>query len=119
MINLIKPVHAAIFNPAIKNGDKIATQPDKYVNNVIQSIITIFLIVGLFYFIWHFIMSAYHMISSQGDPEKWKAAQKSILHALIGIFLVFAIFAVLKFIGSVLNIQGLSNLKIGWPTLSP
>jgi len=60
-------------------------------------------------------MSAYHMIASQGDPEKWKTAQKSILHSLIGIFLVFSIFAILKFAGTILNIDGLSNLKVTWP----
>jgi len=119
MINLIKPVYAQIINPAIKNSATIVNQPGNYVNNVIQAIFTIFFIVALFYFIWHFIMSAYHMIASQGDPEKWKTAQKSILHSLIGIFLVFSIFAILKFAGTILNIDGLSNLKVTWPGFSP
>lgn len=118
-MKLIKPIQAAINNPVLNNSSTIASQPGNYVNNVIQTIITVFFIVGLFYFIWHFIMAAYHMISSQGDPDKWKNAQKSILHSLIGIFLVFTIFAVLRFIGTILGIQGLDKLRLTWPKLSP
>jgi len=119
MISLIKPAYAIINNPAIKNSTGISSNPGSYVNTIVQSIITIFFIVGLFYFLWHFIMSAYHMISSQGDPEKWKTAQKSILYSLIGILVVFSIFAILKFVGTILGIQGLNNLRLTWPSLSP
>lgn len=119
MKSLIKPIYASIKNPVINNSGNIASQPGNYVNNVVQAIITIFFIVGLFYFIWHFIMSAYQMISSQGDPEKWKKAQQSILYSLVGVFLVFIVFALLRFIGTILGIQGLSDLKITWPNLSP
>lgn len=116
-MNLIKPIYAAITNPLIENSDVIAADPGNYIDGVIQAIISIFLLVAVLYFIWHFIMAAYHMISSQGDPEKWKAAQKSLLYSLVGILLAFSLFAVLKFIGTVTGIEGLRNLKIYWPSL--
>lgn len=116
---IIKTVHAAdgiITNPALKNPTTVANST-AYVNSVIQTIVSIFLFVGVLYFLWHFIMSAYHMISSQGDPDKWKKAQQGILHAATGIIIVFAIFAVLKFVGGIFGISDLKNLTLSWPTL--
>ena len=116
MINLVKPVFAQINNPVL-NDPAIGASPEVYVNNVIQAIISIFLLVAVIYFIWHFVMSAYHMISSNGDPKKWEEAQKGILYAGVGIVLVFSLFAVLKFVGTVTGVQGLKDLTITWPSL--
>ena len=117
MFTFIKPIFAQINNPVIPNSANIVAQPGTYVNSVIQSIISIFLVVAVLYFIWHFIMYAYHMIASQGNPDKWKEAQQAILYAFIGLILVFAIFAVLKFVGIVFGIPDLQNLRLTWPSL--
>ncbi len=117
MTTFIKPIFAQINNPAIPNSSNIISQPATYVNSVIQSLISIFLIVAVLYFIWHFIMYAYHLISSQGNPEKWKEAQHAILYAFIGLLLVFIIFALLKFIGLLFGIPNLENLRLTWPSL--
>lgn len=116
-MKLIKPIYAAITNPLVKNSDQIASNPGNYVDNVLQAVVSIFLFVAVIYFIWHFILSAYHMISSQGDPDKWKAAQKSILYAFVGLILAFSIFAILKFVGTVTGVEGLNNLRLSWPSL--
>ncbi|MFA5532108.1 MAG: hypothetical protein WDA13_00725 [Candidatus Shapirobacteria bacterium] len=116
-MDFIKPIYAQIINPALKDSESIVADPSTYVNSVIQSIFSVFFIVAVVYFIWHFVMAAYHMISSQGEPDKWKAAQKSILYSLVGIVLVFSIFAILKFVGIVTGVQGLQNLKLIWPSL--
>ncbi len=114
----IKPLYAKIGNPLLPNSDEISDQPSNYVNNVIQSIFTIFFIVAVVYFIWHFVMAAYHMISSQGDPKKWEQAQKEILYSLVGIVIVFSIFAILKLAGTLFGISALETLEITWPSLS-
>ena len=121
-MSLIKSLYA-ICNPLVEpdcqNGSSsIAADPITYVNTVIQTIISLFLIVGVIYFIWHFIMSAYHMISSNGDPKKWEEAQKSILYSFVGIFAVFSIFAILKFVGIIFGIESLALLTLEWPSLS-
>ena len=116
MISLIKPILAQIENPVLNNSN-IGTNPEGYVNSVIQAIISIFLLVAVIYFIWHFVMSAYHMISSNGDPKKWEEAQHSILYAFVGLILVFSIFAILKFVGIVFGIDGLKQLQLTWPKL--
>jgi small-conductance mechanosensitive channel len=121
-MSLIKSIYAAgsasINNPVLPNSETIASNPTQYVDNVIQSIINIFLIVAVIYFIWHFIMAAYHMISSNGDPKKWEQSQKAILYSLVGIMLAFSVFAVLKFAGILFGIDSLENLQLTWPTFS-
>jgi len=117
-MQLIKPLYA-ICNPLLGNDcetKKIATDPKTYVNGALQAVITLFFIVGIIYFIWHVVMSAYHMISSNGDPKKYEEAQKSILYAFVGIFTVFSIFAILKFVGTIFGITSLAGLKLIWPT---
>jgi TRAP-type mannitol/chloroaromatic compound transport system permease small subunit len=119
MINLIKPIYAQIENPLLpKSYDNIASQPQVYANNIIQTIFSIFFIVAVIYFVWHFIMAAYHMIASNGDPKKWEEAWHSITYALIGLTLVFSIFAILNFVGTIFGIEGLKTLKLAWPSLS-
>lgn len=116
-MKLIKPIYAAIINPLIENSETIATNPGTYVEGVIQAVFSIFLVVATVYFIWHIIMAAYHMISSQGDPDKWKLAQKSIVYSLVGIFIAFSVFAILKFVGTITGVEGLQQLKLSWPSL--
>ncbi len=122
-MQLIKSIYA-VCNPILEPGcdtdsakNKIANSPIVYTNNVIQTIVTLFIMVGVIYFIWHVVMSAYHMISSQGDPKKWEEAQKSLTYSVVGVVVVFSIFVILKFIGIVFGINGLETLEIAWPNL--
>lgn len=108
---------AEITNPVLPNSSNISSNPTGYVNRVIQTVISIFMIVAVVYFIWHFVMAAYHMISSNGDPKKWEEAQKAILYSLIGLLIVFSLFAILRFVGTVVGVPGLQNLKLTWPSL--
>lgn len=108
---------ADITNPVLKNSERISSDSTGYVNNVLQSVISIFMIVGIVYFIWHFVMAAYHMISSNGDPKKWEESQKAILYSLVGLLIVFSLFAILRFVGTVVGVPGLQNLKLTWPSL--
>lgn len=117
-MQFIKPLYA-ICNPLLGDcaSDTIAANPISYVNNVIETVITLFLIVGTVYFIWHVVMSAYHMISSQGDPKKFEEAQKSLLYSIVGIVVVFSIFMILSLIGTIFGINSLKTFEIKWPTL--
>lgn len=117
-MNIIKPIYAQIINPVINNSATINNDPESYVNNIVQAIITIFLTVAVIYFIWHFVMAAYHMISSNGDPKKFEEAQKSILYSLVGVILAFSVFGLLKFAGALFGITTLQTLTLTWPTFS-
>lgn len=107
----------AICNPALQNCEANVSNPTAYFNNIIQGVFSIFFIVGILYFIWHFVMAGYHFISSNGDEKKIVTAKNEILYALIGLIIIFTIFALLKFIGYILGIKDLDTLIIPWPTL--
>lgn len=113
---LIKPIHAAITNPVLIN-QKINENPKTYINSAIQAIFSIFFIFGLIYFVYHFILGGYKMISSQGDPKKYEEAQHALIYSLIGIIIIFSVFALLKVVGTIFGITGLDNLTITWPSL--
>ncbi len=110
------PAHAVICNPILKNCVS-STAPKTYFNSALSAIISIFFIVGVVYYFWHFTMAGYHLIASDGDPKKWESGKNEMVWATVGLFVIFSIFAVLKFVGMVLGIPGLSTLTITWPTL--
>ena len=118
MTKFIKPVLAQIINPVLDNPSDISTDPQTYVNTVIQAIINIFFIVAVIYFIWHLVMSAYRIIASNGDPKKYEEAQKGLINSFVGLFICFSIFGILKFVGAVFGITGLESLTIAWPSLN-
>ena len=91
--------------------------PKVYFNNVIQGLFSIFLLVAVIYFIWHFFMGAYHYIDSSGDPKKVEEAQKQLTYAFIGLGIAFAVFAILKLIGLIFGITSLETLTLPLPTL--
>ena len=106
-----------ITNPLVNNGLLQAEDPTTYTNNVIQAVFSIFILVGAIYFVWHFIMAGYHLISTEGDPKKFTTAKDQITYAILGLIVIFSVFAILKFVGTILGITGLENLQITWPSL--
>ena len=115
-MNLIKPVQAVINNPVL-NKQNISSDSTGYFNSVIQSLISILFIFGLIYFVYHFILAGYKMISSQGDPKKYEEAQHALLYSLIGIIIIFSVFALLRLVGNLFGITELGTLQIKWPSL--
>ncbi len=105
-----------ICNPLLKDCNNV-TNPTAYTNSVLQAIISIFFIVGVIYFIWHFMMGAYHFISQEGDPKKIETAKHQFTYAFLGLGVMFTVFAILKFIGYITGIKGLDTLVLPWPTL--
>jgi len=118
-MKLIKPVLAVIENPVMDSGlnQQINTNPQAFTNSVFQTVFSIFMIVGIIYFIWHFIMAGYHFISSEGDPKKFEDAKHALTYSVLGLFIVFAVFAILKLVGYVFGITGLDNLTLSFPSL--
>lgn len=107
----------AITNPLLPNSQQITDKPADYFNNVLEAVISIFMFVAVIYFIWHFVMGGYHFMSSQGDAKKIESAKEELTYAVIGLGVVFSIFAILKFVGTVLNIPSLKDLIIALPHL--
>lgn len=106
-----------ITNPLLPNSNTIAASPTNYFNQVIKGIISIFMFVAVIYFIWHIVFAGYHLIASQGDPKKIESAKNEITHSLLGLGVVFSVFAILSFVRIIFGIPGLKELKITWPTI--
>lgn len=107
-----------ISNPALKNPlSQVGDASTGYVNSVLQSVFSIFFIVGIIYFIWHFMMGAFHFISQEGDPKKIETAKHEFTYAFLGLGVMFVVFAILKLIGYITGIKGLDTLQLSWPTL--
>jgi len=108
-MSLIKPVQAVINNPVL-NNQGISNDSTGYMNSVIQSLISVLFIFGLIYFVYHFILAGYKMISSQGDPKKYEEAQHALLYSLVGVVIIFSVFALLRLLGNLFGITGLGTL---------
>lgn len=105
-----------ICNPLLKNCQQVEDSVG-YTNNVLQTVISMFFIVGIIYFIWHFVMAAYHFIGSEGDIKKFETAKNEITFSIVGIAVIFSVFAVIKLLGYIFGISNLESLQIAWPTL--
>lgn len=118
-MNFIKPVLAQITNPVIDPAitSQMQNNPQAFTNNLIQTIISLLMLAAVIFFLWHFITGGFDFINSEGDPDKIKTARKQLTFSLIGLFIVFAIFAVLKLIGTIFGITGLNTLQLTIPSL--
>jgi len=116
-MKIIHSAFAQINNPVITDSANQVANPTDYVNSVFQTVITIFFVVGIVYFLWHVLFAGYHFIGSDGDPKKFEQAKNEIMHAFVGLIAMFSIFAILKLVGYTLGITGLENLTLPIPTL--
>ena len=118
-MNFTKPVLAQINNPIIDPAinSQMQSNPQAYTNNLVQTIISLLMLVAVIFFFVQFITSGFEFISSEGDPEKIKKGRKKLTYAFMGLFIVFAIFAVLKLIGTIFGITGLDTLQLTIPSL--
>ncbi len=116
-MSLTKTVYARITNPAVPGTINIASDPVPYTNKVIQTILSIFIIISIVYFVFRFILGGLKIISSNGDPKKYEEAIDNIKYSLIGLVVIFSVFVIVKLLGTIFGISGLSGLSMPWPTL--
>ena len=70
-------------------------------------------IVGSLMVIIYLVWGALDWLMSQGDPEKLKNAKNKIIHAVFGLALLAASYAVVWFLRTLF---GFDLLEIAWPT---
>jgi len=115
-MKFIKPVFAQITNPVMDSSTGVQ-DPVGFFNKFIQGLFSMFMLVGFLYFSWYFVLGAYHLISTEGDKNKFQTAKDQFVHAFMGLIILFSVFAVLKVIGIIFGIDGLDQLQIKWPSL--
>lgn len=106
---------ARVRNPIAPNlspetGEGAITQ----FGNIIAIIVKVFLIAGSLFFVFVFIIGAIRWISSGGDKAQIESARSTILNAVVGLIILFSLFAI---VGVVDRLFGFNILKINFDLL--
>ena len=83
-----------------------------YFQKLLPKLVTLSLIVGVLIFVFMLLTGAVQWISSSGDKAAVEAARGKIANALIGLVILFSVFAVIKLIEAFFSIN-LLELNIG------
>jgi len=85
------------------------------INLLINNFITTAFIVGVVVALFFLISGAIGWITSGGDKESLQKSQKKITSALIGLFVLFCLYAIIRLAGDIL---GINLLKLTLPIIS-
>lgn len=94
-----------IENPLIPIKTKEGLSGVKFFQKLIPSLIMMALAIGVIIFFFNLIAGAIQWISSGGEKEAVSQARKRISNALIGIVILFIIFALAALIEYFFNIK--------------
>ena len=116
----MEKVFAQICNPALPSqlggcGGGSIEQGGKVLGGLLSGIIGLVFLLGFLLTLAYFLTGGIQWITSQGDKGALESARNKITHALIGLIIVAAAYAVFKLIGNFFGIT-LPNIKI--PTIS-
>lgn len=99
---------AGINNPVL--GPKLQGKTGlQFFQTFLPNLLTMGLIIGVLFFFFILIMGAISWISSGGDKNALEEAKHKITNAIVGIVILFSIFAILKLIE---NFFGISILTL-------
>ncbi len=71
----------------------------------ISTILAFLTILGGIWFILWIIIAAFNWISAEGKPDKLEKARTSLIHAITGLVILIAAYAITGLIGSILGID--------------
>lgn len=72
---------------------------------LISNIIGVFVVVAGLLFLFQFMLGGFKWLTAGGDKAKLETAQQSLLHAVIGLVIVLAAYAIVALFGSILGID--------------
>lgn len=105
---------AEITNPLLRPGSPLAGDTKGAVSNfgsLINVIVSVFFVVGSLLFFLYFLLGAIKWIASSGDKAKLEEARNTIVQALIGLIVLFAVFALVKLMEAMFEVN-LINLNL-------
>jgi hypothetical protein len=105
---------AQIQNPALDSGLQ-EIRGDEFLSRIIPMLVTLTLIIGTVIFVFMLLMGAVAWITSGGDKAQVESSRSRITHALVGIVILFGVFAIVKVVE---GLFGLSILSINLSSLS-
>ena len=116
----MEKIFAQICNPALPKqlggcGGGTIAQGGTIVGGIVSGIASMAVIVGFILTLAYLLTGGVQWITSQGDKAALESARNKITHALIGLVIVAAAYAIFKLVGDFFGIT-LPNIKI--PTVS-
>lgn len=100
--------NAEISNPAL--SQKLQSWSGiKFLQEFLPNLITFGLVLAIVAAFFFLVLGGIKWITSEGDKERLDQAKKTITAALIGLVLVFALWAILQLLG---NFFGIDLIKI-------
>jgi NADH:ubiquinone oxidoreductase subunit 6 (subunit J) len=85
---------AAITNPAVPNLESHSGV--SFIESLLRALVSIGFIVGGVVFLFIFLMGAIQWISSGSDKSAQEQARGRLTSALVGIIILFALYAIIK-----------------------
>jgi len=102
-----------ITNPALDPAIR-SLSGEGFLQNLLPRLISIGFIIGALIFLFMMIIGAIQWIASGGDKTAIEAARGRIMNALIGIVILFSLFAVFSLVS---NFFGINLLQIDFGPL--
>ncbi len=93
-----------ITNPILGNNLQMFNG-GQFIAAILKTFINLVFIVGTTIFVFMFLYGAIKWILSGGDKGQLESARGTITHALIGLILLVATFAIIKLIEAILGIE--------------
>lgn len=106
---------AQITNPVISGRIRESTGPEFFAK-FLPMLITLALVIASIIFLFIMLLAGISWMMAGGDKAQVESARSRLTNALIGLFIVFTVFALIQVIEGILGINlltiDLSNLKI-------
>ncbi len=107
---IIPPVYATLeVKPQGSDFDALTEKVS--VNSILSGSISLVLVITLIVFFFILVLGAFRWITSNGDEKKVATARAQITNSLIGVILIFSVWAIL---GLIELLFGISILKNGF-----
>lgn len=101
-----------ITNPVLNQNP--ANQGLSFFQRFIPNALTMGLIIGSVIFVWMLVWGAIDWISSGGDKAKLESARNKVTNAIIGVVVLFALYAVANLVSTFFG-----NIPILKPVIKP
>jgi len=110
--NLIAASTGSITNPVLPQQLGENPEPVSYLQKIMTAAVTLILTIGAIFFFFNLVFGAIQWISSGGDKEAVGKARGRVTSAIIGIVILFAVFAIMLLIETIFKVHILT-LDIG------
>lgn len=110
----MEPIPTGIYNPAI--GSFGTGEGAQIIAELIGRILNLAFMIGGLVLLVMIIVSGIQWMLAGGDKQAVSSAQGRLTSAIIGFIILASAFAIINFIGNILNIEFLQPpLRITWP----